>query len=139
MKTFQRSSRNYPVETNTFNIPPGAQKKYIGINGTLSRESWPIGVDYTLSDGHIATNTALVLSFEKTLDDINWLKVASYTMSGGILLKRDGSVLLTAEFQLFFLDGQGNPISDDGDLRAVIKTLVPLRTAIILNMREIGD
>lgn len=133
MKSRTIPSANYAVGSTTVDIPVSAQKKFIGGTMTFTREDWPAGTDWTLSDGHVATNVALVVSFERSLNGTDWLKVGSWTFVGGVQLKRDGSVRLT--------DNQSFSFSDvmDGDLRVIFNRLVALRTAVTVTMLEPGD
>ena len=139
MKTRTVPSTNYAAGTYVQNIPPAAQRTFIGATMRLTRESWPAGVDYALSDGSIVPNTACAVRLERTVNDVDWLKVGAWTFPGGIRLNRDGSERLEDSLQIAFFDGQGQPIADNGDLRVILEALVPLRTGITAEMREVGD
>ena len=41
MKRFQQPSRSYDAGTNIYNIPPAANRKYVGVQAELTREAWP--------------------------------------------------------------------------------------------------
>lgn len=140
MKSRSINSRLYDPGVYDFDIPPSAQKKFIGVRLAFTRESWPAGVDYTLSNGVVQSNIALVARMMRTIDNgASWLPVGSATFYGGIQFNRDGSVRTVDSWNASFTDGQGQPLAQDGDLRIEAEPLVTLQTAITMTMLEPGD
>ena len=90
----------------------------------------------TLVAGAVVRLLDLVtVRLERTLDGVNWTQVAAFTVPGGVLIVR-GQTVLTSSATFGFTDAAGAPLSQDGDLRAVIVNRVTLQTAITLEMEE---
>src|SRR5688572_28755597 len=84
-------SRDYSIGSRDYDIPPSAQRKFRGVEVQLTRESWPMGINFILSNGQVQPNTAVVVSFERTLDNgANWQPFGSCTFDGGEIIGRDG-------------------------------------------------
>lgn len=140
MKSRSIPSRVYDPGLFDFDIPPSSQKKFIGVQLTFTRESWSAGVDFTLQNGVVVPNTALVVRMMRTLDNgASWLPVGEATFPGGIQLNRDGSTRLTDSWVASFTDGAGHPLAQDGDLRIEAQPLITLQTAVNATMLEPGD
>lgn len=139
MKTVSVGSRNWAVGVQTRDIPASVQHNFIGGRLVVTRESWPAGVNYTLSDGTVLSNVALVLALERTQNGgASWEPVASTTCIGGTKLKRDGTPQLT-DFMTVQFNGPDGPIALPGDLRVSLNFLVALRTGITADLFEEGD
>jgi hypothetical protein len=133
MKTFSVGSRNYQPDERAFELPPGQQKRYTAIKASFTRENWQAGLDYTLSNGVVVSNTALVVKFEVSTDNkATWTPLGEVTFPGGTITGPQGTV--TTSTTLFrYSDVQ------TGDIRAVVQNLVTLRTAITLDLFEPAD
>lgn len=140
LKRFQQPSRLYQVGERTFNIPPSAQRQFQGFEVVLTREAWPLGVNYTQPNGVTVANSAVVVRFERTLDDgATWQPFGGAVFPGGILIHpRTGLVVTENRIRFGFVDASG-PVAADGDLRLTVETLVALRTAITATMLEGGE
>lgn len=140
MKQLQRTSRQYQVGSQSFDIPHSAQRKFTGIDVVFGRESWPAGVAYITGDGTVVQNSAMVVEMLRTLDGVNFETVGVSVLPGGTLIHPGTKEVVTeSRVKYSFADAQGNPIAQDGDLRARVSVLVPLRTAVTLIMLETTD
>ena len=91
-----------------------------------------------MPDVRVIPNTAIAVFFERTLDDgQSWEPVGSATFPGGTLLHpRTGAVVTESFFAVSFFDEFGQPFAKDGDTRVRCDIVVPLTSALTLEMLE---
>lgn len=140
MKSRTINSRNYNVGVQTVNLPTNVVRKFTGMGLSLTRETWPNGVNYTQSDGTVVSNIVIVIRFQSSLDGTNWALVGEVPFVGGVRVNSRGETVLTSTAEFNFYDpNTGVPVAKDGDLRIEAQILVPLRTEITVTLLEPGD
>ena len=140
MKKVVVTSRIYQPRTQIISIPPATDRKFMKIDGSFSREAWPVGLDFTLSDGRIVANTVLVFKCQYSLDGILWDSIGEATFPGGIILNPfTGLVVDVSTFTFVFHNRDGQLVARDGEIRFELINLVPFRTAVNLTMYETSD
>lgn len=124
-------SRSYPAAESVLALPQKAAKRFSAYEVRFTRESWPAGVDCILADGRVIPNTALQIIIEKSLDGgSSWTLASGATFPGGDAF--DGSGNLATESALL-VDLSSLETSQ---LRARVIVLVPITTAVALNVVE---
>lgn len=139
MKTVSLNSRNYGPGVRSVDVPPGTLRRFVSAKIALTRENWPAGNDYVLSDGQTVGNTAVVARILRSLDGVTFQFVGEATFAGGDVILPGGAILATSDFRVSFLDAAGNPVPREGDVRVELENLVPVRTGITATLYEEGD
>ena len=122
------------------NVPPTANRQFVGFGCVITRDNIPLGVNYTLSDGNVVPNTAFVLSLEKRASvGQPWEFFYIGTFPGGPIFNRRGEPVTSHNPIVIFRDGNGNPAPNLADTRVIFDVLVPLRASIVATMYEPGD
>jgi hypothetical protein len=132
MGTLSVPSRNYQVGEDVIAARQRADRNYNRYSIEFTRESWPAGVDFIAPNGAIEPNTAVVVFFEQSSDGVNWISHGSAWFAGGILLDRQGNPELTAHISI----GDEDATTKAAELRVRVVRLVPLRTAVTINVIE---
>ena len=111
-------------------MPPSALRKFVGAEVSFTRDSRAAGVDFTMPDGNVIPNTAIVVTILSTRDGINFEQIGGATFPGGLVIHPRLGVEVSDRIRFDF------PVERTGDIRVQVRNLVALRTAITVTMVE---
>ena len=134
------NSRLYSADTRVVDEPANSNGQYTKVEVELTRENWPAGVNFTLDDGTVQPNTAVVVDFQRTLNGgASWESIGKCTFDGGDQIGRDGNPVLVSRCSHSFTDAAGVPVAQPGNTRLVFTNLVQLRTAATFRLVDTAE